>query len=236
MAEEPTRLPWWKTLVAASFVLSSALIGRLVSILGVGMGTGRLDPFAEHAAEQLDGVMLAVGVLGASLMGGLALFFILRKHRPLRYLALDAWNAKHIALGVLASLALALVFDGLRFVMTGSVVPLLWTATYGSAASVPLLAFALCVVAPIFEESFFRGFLQPGLAASTVGPAGAILIGSILFMLAHKPTDWLSALEPLASGILLGAVRHQTRSTTSGIVMHAASNLQAIASVMILGA
>lgn len=237
MAEvEPERLSWWRTLSAGSFVISCTLIGRLIGILGIGMSTGRLDPFAEDASQQVDGFLLATGILGASLTGGLALLLIVRKRSPLRYLALEAWNAKHIALGVLASLLLVLVFDAARYVTTGSVTPS-WMETYRSAASVPMLAIALIVVAPLFEECLFRGFLQPGLAASRLQPAGAIFILSILFMLAHRPTDVLSALEPLASGMLLGVFRHQTKSTTTGIVMHAFGNLLAIAPMaMILGA
>lgn len=234
MAEpEVSRLTWWKTLLGSSFVLSCTLTGRLLSIVGVGMGTGRLDPFAEDAAEQLDGFLLAVGILGASLLGGLALFFVLRKRSPIRYLALNTWNAKDIALGVLLSAGLALLFDAARLLTTGHVVPPLWAETYRSAALVPLLVFALGFVAPLFEESFFRGFLQPGLAASKLTPAGAIVILSILFMLAHRPTDVLSALEPLTSGLLLGVVRHRTKSTTACVVMHALGNLQAIATVML---
>ena len=231
--EEPERLSWWRTLSAGSFVISCTLIGRLVGILGVGMATGRLDPLAEDASQQVDGLLLAMGILGASLTGGLALLFLIRKRAPLRYLALETWNGKHIAWGVLASLLLVLAFDAARYVTTGSVTPS-WMETYRSAASVPLLAIALIAFAPLFEECLFRGFLQPGLSASKLGPQGAILILAILFMLAHRPTDVLSALEPLASGILLGIVRHQTKSTTTGIVMHALSNLAAIATMMIL--
>lgn len=231
---EPERLSWWRTLSAGSFVISCTLIGRLIGILGVGMATGRLDPFSESATQQVDGFLLAMGILGASLVGGLALLLIVRKRSPLRYLALERWNAKHIAVGLLASLLLVFVFDAARYVTTGSVTPS-WMETYRSAASVPLLAIALIVVAPFFEECLFRGFLQPGLAASKLGPHGTIFILSILFMLAHRPTDVLSALEPLASGILLGVFRHQTKSTTTGIAMHAFCNLLAIATMMIAG-
>ena len=44
--------------------------------------------------------------------------------------------------------------------------PAVWAQTYASAGSLPLLLLALVVVAPIFEETLFRGFLFRGLAAS----------------------------------------------------------------------
>jgi len=215
-------------------VISFALVGRLVGILGVGMATGRLDPFAENAAQQVDGFLLAMGILGASLLGGLALLFALRKHSPLRYLALDTWSHQHLAVGLIASATLVLAFDALRFVLTGSVVPALWVETYRSADSVPLLAFALCVVAPLFEESVFRGLLHRGLVSSKLGEIGTIGIISILFMLAHRPTDLVSALDPLASGILLGVIRQRSGSTSVCVAMHALGNLQAILTVMLV--
>ena len=234
MAEETT-LSVWKTVQATSLVLSCALLGRLLGILGIGMLSGRLDPFAENAAQQVDGVLLAMGILGASLFGGFALLVALREHAPLRYLALDTWSTRHFAWGLLASIALVLVFNAARFVLTGSVVSPLWQNTYRSAESIPLLALALCVVAPLFEESLFRGLLHRGLVSSKLGEIGTIAIISILFALAHRPTDLLSALDPLASGILLGVVRQQSASTRVCVVMHAFMNLQAILTVMLVG-
>jgi membrane protease YdiL (CAAX protease family) len=228
MAEETT-LSVWKTVQATSLVLSCALLGRLLGILGIGMLSGRLDPFAENAAQQVDGVLLAMGILGASLFGGFALLVALREHAPLRYLALDTWSTRHFAWGLLASIALVLVFNAARFVLTGSVVPALWQNTYRSAESIPLLALALC------EESLFRGLLHRGLVSSKLGEIGTIAIISILFALAHRPTDLLSALDPLASGILLGVVRQQSASTRVCVVMHAFMNLQAILTVMLVG-
>lgn len=234
MAEETT-LSVWKTVQATSLVLSCALLGRLLGILGIGMLSGRLDPFAENAAQQVDGFLLAMGILGASLFGGLALLFALREHAPLRYLALDTWSTRHFAWGLLASIALVLVFDAARFVLTGSVVPALWQNTYRSAESIPLLALALCVVAPLFEESLFRGLLHRGLVSSKLGEIGTIAIISILFALAHRPTDLLSALEPLLSGVLLGLLRQRTGSTLICVVVHAVGSLQAILTMMLIG-
>lgn len=225
---------WWRTLSAGSLVLSCALFGRFLGIVGVGMATGRIDPLAENAAPRIDGFLLAMGVLGASLMGGLALLFFVRKRAPLPTLRLTEWNAKHLALGLLASLLLALVFDAARYAMTGDASPP-WMDTYGAVTSTPLLALALVAVAPVFEECLFRGFLQPGLTDSKLGPIGTIAILAILFTLAHRPSDLMSALEPLAAGVLLGVVRHQTKSTTTCIAMHAFSNLLGIVTFAIAG-
>lgn len=236
MDESVATLSPWKTLSTASLVLTCALVGRLVGILGIGMLSGRLDPFAEDAAEQVDGFLLAMGILGASLFGGLALIATLRAHKPLRYLALDVGSTRHLALGLFASTALVLAFDALRFAFTGSVVPPLWQQTYQSAGSSLLLAFALCVVAPLFEESVFRGLLHRGWIASRLGEIGTISIISFFYMLAHRPTDILSALEPLLSGVLLGLIRQRAGSTRICVAVHAFGNLQAILTVMLLGA
>ena len=169
------------------------------------------------------------------LVGGIALLVALRKLQPLRYLALDVGSMRHLGIGLLASAGLILVFDALRFALTGSVLPVLWQQTYGGAGSNLLLACALCVVAPLFEESVFRGLLHRGLVSSKLGEIGTVAIISILFALAHRPTDLLSALDPLASGILLGVMRQQSASTRVCVVMHAFMNLQAILTVMLVG-
>ena len=47
------------------------------------------------------------------------------------------------------------------------------------------LLFAFVVLAPVGEETLFRGFLYKGIAASRAGPIGAIMVSSLVFALLH---------------------------------------------------
>lgn len=224
-----------RTIGATLLVILAAVLGRIAAMLAVGLALGRIDLAAQgQATEHADGLLLCVGILGAAAAGGATTWAILRRHQPSRYLGLA--RPRGLAFAVLASLALVALFDAARWYTTGALMPASWAQIYASAGSLPLLLLAFVVVAPLFEEALFRGLLFRGLAASRLGPAGAIAITSLLFALAHGPEDLLGALDPLASGLLLGVVRHRSGSITSGILVHALGNLQAIVMVGLMSA
>lgn len=227
----------WRTIGCALVVLLAATVGRGLAAGGVALATGRasLESLGE-VMGRADGLLLSVGILGASAAGGAALWALLRRRSPRRYLALEKTSLAAVALGLLASAGLVAIFDLARWASAGTVVPEGWIETFRSAGSLPLLVAALVVATPIFEECFFRGLLHRGLASSRLGPAGAVGVTALTFALAHGPTDLLSALDPLASGLVLGWIRVRTGSIVPGVAMHALGNLQAIVLVSWLAA
>ena len=83
------------------------------------------------------------------------------------------------------------------------------------------LAFVVVVMAPIAEETFFRGFLVQGLTP-WAGPVGAAVGSSVLFSLSH---GYIGALIPVFfSGLILAWVFMKTRSLTPGIFAHSIQN------------
>jgi membrane protease YdiL (CAAX protease family) len=95
-----------------------------------------------------------------------------------------------------------------------------------SRASLAAVMLFGVVLAPIFEEMLFRGFLLPLLARS-VGPWLGIFLTALLFGLLHGAQNhW--AWQPIVligmAGIVFGYVRYKTRSTTSAFVIHSAYN------------
>jgi uncharacterized protein len=91
---------------------------------------------------------------------------------------------------------------------------------------------ALSIAAPLFEETFFRGFVFAGLA-SRLSTLQAIVASAMLFALAH----W-SAVEflPLAAlGIILATVYHYTRSLLPSILIHALWNGGTFLFLILLG-
>ena len=107
------------------------------------------------------------------------------------------------------------------------VVPEFMTALYATAQPVWLLWLALVVGAPLFEETFFRGFLLAGLKASALRPAGAVVATSVLWSLMHLQYDAYGILTVFAMGLLFGMARIRTGSLLVPMALHAAVNLTA---------
>jgi len=91
----------------------------------------------------------------------------------------------------------------------------------------PLIALlAVVIIAPIFEELIFRGFLFNGLQHSRLGVTGSIIVTSLLFVLIHAGQYDLSVLAmliPLA--LMLGIARHRSGSIYLPIYLHFINNL-----------
>ncbi len=95
-----------------------------------------------------------------------------------------------------------------------------------SRASLSAIILFGVVLAPIFEEMLFRGFLLPLLVRS-MGPWLGILLTAVLFALLHGPEyhwAWQPVLLIGVAGTAFGYVRYKTGSTTSAFLMHSAYN------------
>ena len=95
-----------------------------------------------------------------------------------------------------------------------------------SAPAVPIIEILVLglVLAPILEESLFRGCLLP-LLAQTTGSRIAVILTAILFALFHRPTNLSHWVSFTATGVAYGWIRMASRSTAAAAVMHATYNL-----------
>jgi len=82
------------------------------------------------------------------------------------------------------------------------------------------LYFIFIVLAPVFEEIVFRGFLFKGLRESKAGKWGAIITTTVLFAVIHI----FNAIPILVVGFLLGLAREKTGSIYVPIAMHMLNN------------
>lgn len=76
-------------------------------------------------------------------------------------------------------------------------------------------------IAPICEETFFRGFLLTGLRAGMTAP-WAVVVSSLIFAAAHADLGSLPLL--LVLGLLMGTLRVVTRSIWPGFALHTFNN------------
>jgi membrane protease YdiL (CAAX protease family) len=109
---------------------------------------------------------------------------------------------------------------------------------FGNKAKLPVealyqdrhVALALMVmsvlVAPVFEETIFRGYIYPVVARS-YGIAVGVLATGILFGLLHAPQlwgGWLQIGELVAVGIIFTYARAVTRTVLASFLLHVSYN------------
>ncbi len=146
------------------------------------------------------------------------------KHGGLGYCA--ALPLMAIGLGIAASLQQT-VFKSFQ-TSEHPIVPL----TRGGGASLPLAFLLAVVVAPIVEETFFRGALYGGLR-TRMGVWGAAAFSGALFASVH-PTLPTGFLPILALGMVLAVLREKTGSLYPGMVCHGLNNaIMLIAAVLV---
>jgi membrane protease YdiL (CAAX protease family) len=110
--------------------------------------------------------------------------------------------------------------DGISLLLHQPIVPPFMVDAYKTASFLPILLFAIVVVAPIFEEIFFRGFLFQGIRYSRLGPTGAIGITSLVWAVIHLQYDIYGMATVFALGLLFGIARLKTDSIHLLMVMH----------------
>ena len=106
-----------------------------------------------------------------------------------------------------------------------------WTSqTFLSMARYPALSLTFgCLLAPLLEETLFRGILLRGLLRN-YSPAVAIGQSALLFGIFHlNPAQSLFA---LLLGVMLGWLYYRTQSLAICVVLHALNNLLSFSSMM----
>ena len=86
------------------------------------------------------------------------------------------------------------------------------------------LVLLAALLAPILEESLFRGCVFPLLATKT-GNAVAIAVTAGIFALFHRPADLVHWISFGLTGIAYGSIRAISGSTTGPAIAHSAYNL-----------
>lgn len=89
----------------------------------------------------------------------------------------------------------------------------------------------ISLLAPILEESLFRGCLLPLIAKST-GNALAVILTAVAFALFHGPTDLAHFISFTVTGIAYGWMRVASGTTTVPAMAHAAYNIAVLAAAV----
>lgn len=105
-----------------------------------------------------------------------------------------------------------------------------------SWAAMALMVVAAVVVAPVWEEIAFRGFLQPFLGR-WMGPRTALVVTAVLFALIHEERDVRFFMAPILIfplALALGYARQRTGRLAAPILLHVLHNSLTVAVVIAL--
>ena len=218
-------VPWWSPFVAMIGAFAGVLVLGLVAGIVIGIGGGDVE-------QSLEAPGLTIGLtVGQDLLLIVAAWFtaqLLSGRRP----SLAAFGVRGTAIPSAVGWTLALyatfwVAAVVIFVIFGSpeeqdiVTELKQEDTFAVLAGFAVLT---CVIAPLTEEFFFRGFMFQALRERIpVGPA-AVVAGAA-FGIVHLPGGvLLSVLVLTTLGIVLCLVLWKTGSLLPCIALHAFHN------------
>ncbi len=231
-------LPIWTAPAAVALGLCAGVFADIfVTLIGTAFGSSTANP--TPAVSLLASLAFDLSFVAA------ALYFAALRGRPrgsdFGYRR-AAWRTAAVAFvaGAILYYAVSYVYGAALNIHGNDQLPSAFGVHKSTAAMLGTAAF-VCVVAPICEELFFRGFLfgvlsqmRIELGGRSIGPWAAALITGILFGLAHTGSVSSSQyLIPLGFlGFVLCLVRWRTGSLYPCMALHAFNNALAFGVVL----
>lgn len=228
---EHLQVPWkvWQALVvfaAAWLLIPFLLVAELVFIApAFHPAKAILD------AYQNGNIYVSFGLSMVSALAALALVYFYLKRYGLSWAAtgwrrFKPWQAVGAFLLVLGTfvLAVAVVFALVSALVPGFNANQPQTNDFtGSAGQAhPAIAlWALVIIPPIIEETYFRGFLFPALSGR-LGLIGGTLVTSLLFALAHLQSNVI--VYTFVLSLALCYLYYRLKSIVPGIFLHMLNN------------
>lgn len=244
LEDKPTRGPWGAVatllltlVVGVGFLI--AQIALMIPYLGATLAEWSFDAFRKAApALAGDGFFLGLSELasGATALALILLFIRIRRGpRVKEYLALYIVRLRTVLLWILFTFLLGVGLEVSSQLTAHDSVPRWMLEIFASAGSLPVLIFAVVVVAPIAEEVVFRGFVLEGLRhASLLGGAGAVVVAALLWAAIHFQYEKFYVGQVFVVGLLLGAARLRTRSLLVPITMHSFFNAVSVIQLLLM--
>lgn len=154
------------------------------------------------------------------------------------YLALALPGPRTLMFGIGVALALVAVLDVGSWLLGRDIVTPFQVETYKSAADkgavwFAVLFVAVVIAAPVGEDILHRGFLFRGWAPTERAAPIAIVVISTLWALLHFQYDWYGIFQIFLIGLVLGALRWKSGSTSLTILCHALLNFIGVVETVI---
>jgi uncharacterized protein len=229
---QPRIWKFWGTTLWGLFVFAAMFVGQIAVVAWFVLR--QEGPFDVAAAVHVLGGGLTISlsvIMGLPAVLAALWLAIHRSRTPFaEYLALRWTSWTDLLIGAIALFVLVMGWDLLsratgREVEPGFMGDVLKSASADGALW--LLVIAFCVAAPISEEFFARGFLYRGWSESFLGPAGAVVLSSVVWTGLHLQYDWFFLGEVFSIGLLFGYLRYRSNSIWLTVVLHGFNNLAA---------
>lgn len=214
----PRSFEWWSPFVALIFAYGAAVVFVAILAGATGNATGDLPSGITLVATFVQDALLVAAMVAFARLTGVRVTpgtFGLRRVPPRRVVvpAVVAFVVFYVFLVAWAQLQPDTKDDLLNDLGAKS-----------STAATVGVAVLVCIVAPIVEELFFRGFLFPSLQR-LMGWLPAALLAGAIFGGIHAGGTPAIFLVPLAVlGFVLCVLYHRTASLLPGMGVHAFNN------------
>ena len=223
----PAHSPGWLATLGLGMV--AALTGQIPALAALSWSRERGLSLAELGGLTSDGVAVIILICVSTPVQVGLLFWFAHRRSPsaLDYLALKLPRKRDITLLALVAAGLIAAGDGFNWLSGSKIVTPFQNDIYLSAraaGALPWLWLTVVVVAPIGEETLFRGFLFRGWQRSPSNPWAAIGATALLWALVHVQYNSLVIGQVLLAGLAFGWVRWATGSTIATILLHALLN------------
>jgi uncharacterized protein len=208
-----------------------AIVFAIIKVIQQVSNNPDLDPVQLIMSLTSNGLLLSLATIVSALagVGAIILFVKLRKNISIsEYLGLKPFRKNTLWVLLILGAVLIVASSGLDRFFPQSQNTNFTIEAYNTSFWPFLLGIAVVIFAPLFEESFFRGFLFVGLLQSRLGAIGTIVLTAAGWAALHIQYDLYGILSILVLGIILGIVRLKTGSLWAVMILHALWNLAAI--------
>jgi hypothetical protein len=185
-----------------------------------------------------DGVIVALSICIATVVQ-VALLTLMARRTGIRatdYLGLSLPRKHDLVQGIIAAAILTAVTAGISKLLDHNLVTQFQLDIYRTASTagwLPWLLLAVVVVAPIGEETLFRGFLFRGWQRSPRDAWPVIVTTALLWALLHVQYDLYLIAQVFVYGLMLGWFRWRSGSTILVILLHGLMNFEGVAETVI---
>ena len=230
-------IPPWRLWAAPVAIVIGFVFGEVLTLIvyGIGISNGASAANPTPAMQIVGSVALDLGFICAAVL----IAHVMGSARPQTFgFRRVRWQTAvlTVVLAAIAYYAISALYASALDLHAKDNLPSSFGLRTSHWAVAGTAAF-VCAVAPMCEETFFRGFLfgtlrkmRIDVAGRELGPWVAAIIVGILFGLAHTGSANPEYLIPLGFlGFVLCLVRWRTRSLYPGMALHSANNSIALA-------
>jgi uncharacterized protein len=227
----PAREPFWG--YTDLLLVMGLVVGSIALILVV---TGFLVAFNPDLRDDPGPLLLPVQIAFYGFIY-LALHFTFRTRYRKPVFSSLGWRRSRFnpVIAVFGGAVLAFAISGLASLLHTPQVPSPLDRFLKSPVDLALFGALAVTLAPLFEELFFRGFLQP-LLSRTFGVLAGILITALVFGILHAPEyswAWQYVVAVSVAGAVFGWVRSRTNSIIPSTLMHGCYNLVFVIALLV---